>query len=59
MSSTGRLPDDDVYAFVNDLERAIGTYLYRRRMCKTMVFCETVSTAARRPAVTRAFAEIW
>ena len=25
-------PDDEVHAFVNDLERPIGTYLYGRRM---------------------------
>jgi hypothetical protein len=24
-------PDEEVYAFVNDLERPIGTYLYGRR----------------------------
>src|SRR5271169_5855123 len=31
-------PDDEVHAFVNDLERPIGTYLYGRRMYETMVF---------------------
>jgi dihydrofolate reductase len=35
-------PDDEVHAFVNDLERPIGTYLYGRRMYETMVFWETV-----------------
>ncbi len=25
-------PDDEVHAFVSDLERPIGTYLYGRRM---------------------------
>ncbi|MEO9119066.1 MAG: dihydrofolate reductase family protein, partial [Solirubrobacteraceae bacterium] len=38
-------PDDEVHAFVNDLERAVGTYLYGRRMYETMVFWETVSTS--------------
>jgi dihydrofolate reductase len=52
-------PDDEVHAFVNDLERPIGTYLYGRRMYETMVFWETVSTGAGQPAVTRDFAEIW
>jgi hypothetical protein len=28
----------EVHAFVNDLERPIGTYLYGRRMYETMVF---------------------
>jgi len=31
-------PDEEVHAFVNDLERPIGTYLYGRRMYETMVF---------------------
>jgi dihydrofolate reductase len=52
-------PDDEVLAFVNDLERPIGTYLYGRRMYETMVFWETVSTSADQPAGTRDFAEIW
>lgn len=52
-------PDDEVFAFVNDLERPIGTYLYGRRMYETMVFWETVSTSGDQPAVTRDFADIW
>jgi dihydrofolate reductase len=51
-------PDDDVFMFVNDLERPIGTYLYGRRMYETMVFWETVSTGGAR-AVIPDFAEIW
>ena len=38
-------PDDEVFAFVNDLERPIGTYLYGRRMYETMVFWETGGAA--------------
>jgi dihydrofolate reductase len=52
-------PDEDVYAFVNDLDRPIGTYLYGRRMYETMVFWETVSTSGDQPAVARDFAGIW
>ncbi|MGH2625797.1 MAG: dihydrofolate reductase family protein [Anaerolineales bacterium] len=52
-------PDEDVHAFVNDLERPIGTHLYGRRMYETMVFWETVSTAGDEPAVIRDFAGIW
>jgi dihydrofolate reductase len=52
-------PDDEVHAFVNDLERPIGTYLYGRRMYETMVFWETVSPEADEPAVFRDYAEIW
>lgn len=52
-------PDDEVHAFVNDLERPIGTYLYGRRMYETMVFWETVSTEADEPAVFWDYAGIW
>jgi len=52
-------PDDEVHAFVNDLERPIGTYLYGRRMYETMVFWETVSTEADEPAVFWNYARIW
>ena len=52
-------PDEEVHAFVNDLERPIGTYLYGRRMYETMVFWETVGTGGDQPAVARDFAEIW
>jgi dihydrofolate reductase len=52
-------PDGEVHAFVNDLTRPIGTYLYGRRMYETMVFWETVSTGTDQPVVSRDFAEIW
>ncbi|HEV2981187.1 MAG TPA: dihydrofolate reductase family protein [Solirubrobacteraceae bacterium] len=51
-------PDDEVHAFVNELERPIGTYLYGRRMYETMVFWET-ATGADEPPVFRDYAEIW
>jgi dihydrofolate reductase len=49
-------PDEEVHAFVNDLERPVGTYLYGRRMYETMVYWET---AAGGSPVARDFAEIW
>jgi dihydrofolate reductase len=52
-------PDEEVHAFVNDLERPIGTFLYGRRMYETMVSWETVSTGADQPPVMRDFAETW
>jgi dihydrofolate reductase len=51
-------PDEEVHAFVNDLERAVGTYLYGRRMYDVMVAWETMPLADQ-PAVIRDFAEIW
>ena len=52
-------PDDEVHAFVNEMERPIGTYLYGRRMYQVMSYWETASTDADRPAVERDFAAIW
>jgi dihydrofolate reductase len=52
-------PDEEVHAFVNDLERGIGTHLYGRRMYETMVYWETVSTAPDQPGVSREYAQIW
>jgi dihydrofolate reductase len=52
-------PDEEVFAFVNELERPIGTYLYGRRMYETMAVWETMGTSADEAAVSREFAEIW
>jgi dihydrofolate reductase len=49
-------PNEEVHAFVNDLERPLGTYLYGRRMYEVMVVWETLADEA--PAM-RDFAEIW
>ncbi len=49
-------PDEEVHAFVNDLERDVGTYLYGRRMYETMVYWETDEDQA---PVARDFGEIW
>jgi dihydrofolate reductase len=51
-------PDEEVHAFVNELERPVGTHLLGRRMYETMVFWETVDTEPE-PQVMRDFAEIW
>jgi dihydrofolate reductase len=52
-------PDPEVFAFINDLERPVGTYLYGRRMYETMVSWETADTGGDQPAVTRDFADLW
>jgi dihydrofolate reductase len=52
-------PDEEVHAFVNELERPIGTYLYGRRMYETMVFWETQGDGADQSAASRDFAGIW
>jgi dihydrofolate reductase len=48
-----------VHAFVNDLERPIGTYLYGRRMYEVMVAWETMDTEPGLEPVMLDFAEIW
>jgi dihydrofolate reductase len=45
-----------VHAFVNDLERPIGTCLYGRRMYEVMAVWETMADPS---PVMRDFAEIW
>src|SRR5947207_10410880 len=52
-------PDEEVHAFVNDLERPVGTYLYGRRMYGTMLFWQTAGGDPGDPAVVRDFAQIW
>jgi dihydrofolate reductase len=49
-------PDEEVHAFVNELERPVETYLYGRRMYETMVFWETVDDEH---PVMRDYAELW
>ncbi len=52
-------PSEEVHAFVNDLERPVGTYLYGRRLYEVMLAWETLPDLAEQPAVIRDFAEIW
>ena len=51
-------PDEEVHAFVNDLERPIGTYLYGRRMYEVMTFWETAHTLAGEPPAIHDYAAI-
>jgi dihydrofolate reductase len=52
-------PDEEVHAFVNDLERGAGTYLYGRRMYEVMAFWETAHTLADQSPAIRDYADIW
>jgi dihydrofolate reductase len=49
-------PDEEVHAFVNDLERPIGTHLYGRRLYEVLKVWETMDDPA--PAM-RDYATIW
>jgi dihydrofolate reductase len=53
------VPDEEVHAFINDLQRPVGTYLYGRRMYETMTGWETDPTLANQSAVMRDFAQLW
>ena len=52
-------PDEEVHAFVNDLERPVGTYLYGRRMYDVMAFWETAHTHGDQSPVTKDFTQLW
>jgi dihydrofolate reductase len=52
-------PDEEVHAFVNDLTRPIGTYLYGRRMYEVMAAWENPDAFAGDSPVMRDFAQIW
>ncbi|MFC7597205.1 dihydrofolate reductase family protein [Terrabacter sp. GCM10028922] len=52
-------PDREVHAFVNDLERGVGTYLLGRRLYETMVYWETAPTDDPESDVEHDFARIW
>ena len=52
-------PDDEVHAFVNDLERPIATYLYGRRMYETMAYWESPANTADQSAVVQEYGKIW
>jgi dihydrofolate reductase len=53
------VPDEEVHAYINDLERPIGTYLYGRRMYETMAAWETPETIPDRSPAMLEFARIW
>ncbi len=52
-------PDDEVFAFVSELERTVGTYLFGRRMYETMAVWETDRSLAESSPLMREFSEIW
>jgi dihydrofolate reductase len=52
-------PDNDVHAFINDLERPIGTYLYGRRLYEVMVLWETFEAQPDQPPAVLDYAQLW
>jgi dihydrofolate reductase len=51
-------PDEEVHAFINDLERPIGTHLYGRRLYEVMRVWQTMPTEGEPPAIVD-YAQIW
>lgn len=52
-------PDAEVHAFVNDLERSVGTHLYGRRMYETMRYWENPPGLSSEPWCIQDYAAIW
>jgi dihydrofolate reductase len=52
-------PDEEVHAFVNDLERPVKTYLLGRRMYEVMQWWENPPGLADEPPVIQDFASMW
>jgi dihydrofolate reductase len=52
-------PDEEVFRFINELERPIGTYLYGRRMYETMLYWEKAHLEESAPESFRDFTRIW
>jgi len=53
------MPDEEVHAFVNDLERPVGTYLLGRLMYEVLTYWEEPPELADEPPVIQDFAAIW
>lgn len=52
-------PDDEVFQFVTDFERPIGTYLYGRRLYQEMIYWETAHTQPGQSDLMLDFARVW
>jgi dihydrofolate reductase len=53
------MPDDEVFGFVNDFERPVGTYLYGRRLYQEMTGWETMDADPGLSPLMLDFARIW
>ncbi len=52
-------PNDEVFAFITDLVRPVGTYLYGRRMYETLAVWEIDPTLSAHSELRADFANIW
>ena len=53
------MPDDEVFGFINDFERPVGTYLYGRRLYQEMTGWETRDDDPGLSPLVLDFARIW
>lgn len=52
-------PDEEVHAFINELERPVGTYLYGRRMYEVMRVWETPEALPDATPAMLEFGDVW
>ncbi|MGC4758127.1 dihydrofolate reductase family protein [Micromonospora trifolii] len=52
-------PDDEYLAFITDLVRPMGTYLYGRHLYESMALWETEPALAAQSKLTADFADVW
>src|SRR5487761_2123859 len=52
-------PSDEVFSFITDLVRPVGTYLLGRRMYETMALWETDAALAAQSELMAQFANVW
>ena len=52
-------PSDEYFAFITDVVRSAGTYLYGRRLYETMAVWETDPAVAAQSELNRDFADVW
>lgn len=52
-------PDSEVHAFINELERPIGTYLYGRRLYEAMVYWESFDAQPDEAPAVVDYTRIW
>ncbi len=53
------MPDEEVHAFINNLERTAGTYLLGRKMYETLMVWETDPSLAADSPLMQDYAQIW
>ena len=58
-STDWSVPDEEVFTFINDLQRPIGTYLYGRKNYETMTIWQTPDVIPGRTPAMLDFGRIW